>query len=135
MLLICHFSQIANLVSNAMQSDNDLRVPKPEEQQQLLRHSPSSSSSSSCSLESDSTVFGDAWGVQLELASMHCSVCSLSLDSRAAVEEGGGLTLFQCGHSYHTLCFSRASRSVVFNKSNNPSSHSCPLCFQIATRD
>lgn len=124
--------QIANLVSKALQSDNDLRVPKSD---QLMRHSSSSSSSSSCSLENEGTVFGAAWGVHLDLATTHCPVCSVPLDSRPGLEEGGGLTLFQCGHSYHTLCFNRANRSTVVNRSNNTSSPSCPLCYQTATRD
>lgn len=59
---------------------------------------------------------GHHWGVRSQVLQGICFCCHLRLPTEALVTEGG-ITVFPCGHSFHTICLLHRG-------------HQCVICLQ-----
>ncbi|CAG2056326.1 unnamed protein product [Timema podura] len=52
------------------------------------------------------------WGARVEFKTGVCPCCALPLDTTVLLHDGG-LTVFRCGHAYHTVCIRHRQPSLL----------------------
>nr|CAD7200312.1 unnamed protein product [Timema douglasi] len=52
------------------------------------------------------------WGARVEFKTGVCPCCTLPLDTTVLLHDGG-LTVFRCGHAYHTVCIRHRQPSLL----------------------
>lgn len=81
--------------------------------QQKQRHEPPGDESY---FQDGARPLGHHWGVRSQVLQGICFCCHLKLPTEALVSEGG-ITVFPCGHSFHTICLLHRG-------------HQCVICLQ-----